>query len=442
MDEKPNTKLPTVSRVLSDGRIVELLYDRENGTTAFVVADVDNISIVDSVDVGGETLVPFSPQNNLIKHGVVMLPSAVESYGSVNELITDISAYLARYLDLSPEFTTLTPYYILLSWVYDAFQEVPYIRFRGDLGSGKTRALLVIGSLTYKGFFASGASTVSPIFHTLDAFRGTLILDEADFRFSDEQSELVKILNNGNVRGFPVLRTMMNHKKEFDPRAFTVFGPKLIAMRHSFEDEALESRFVTEEMGLRPIPPSIPINLPDAQQEEALYLRNKLLSYRFVNLHSSAIKQTIFHDSSSLRTKQIATPLLSIVENEEHRNQLLTLFGQTEASVTGRRSLRPEAALLSVLLKLSENEKLLLIALTDIAHELEEIVGGDIDRVITPRYVGILLRSKLNLTTVRRHGSYFWPTMERTRALMLATRYGVGDMGDLGDFKTDHAVSE
>ena len=372
----------------------------------------------------------------------MVLPSAVEPYGSVNDLITDIRTYLARYLDLSPAFTILAPYYIRLSWVYDAFQEVPYIRFRGDLGSGKTRALLVIGSLCYKGFFASGASTVSPIFHTLDAFRGTLILDEADFRFSDEQSELVKILNNGNVRGFPVLRTMMNHKKEFDPRAFTVFGPKLIAMRHSFNDEALESRFVTEEMGLRPIPSSIPINLPDAQQEEALHLRNKLLCYRFRNLHTSAIKQTIFSDSSSLRTKQIATPLLSIVENEDHRNQLLTLFGHTEASVRGRRSLRPEAALLSVLLKLSEHESLLLIALTDIAHQLADLVGADIDRAITPRYVGILLRSKLNLTTVRRHGSYFWPALERERALMLAARYGVGDMGDLGDFKTDQSTPD
>ena len=81
---------------------------------------------------------------------------------------------------------------------------------RGDYGSGKTRALLTIGSLCYKGFFASGASTVSPIFHTLDAFRGTLIFDEADFRFSDERAEIVKILNNGNVSGLPVLRTMMN----------------------------------------------------------------------------------------------------------------------------------------------------------------------------------------------------------------------------------------
>jgi hypothetical protein len=46
--------------------------------------------------------------------------------------------------------------------------------------------------------------TISPIFHTLDAFKGTLIIDEADFRFSDERAEIVKILNNGNVQGMPV----------------------------------------------------------------------------------------------------------------------------------------------------------------------------------------------------------------------------------------------
>ena len=65
--------------------------------------------------------------------------------------------------------------------------------FRGDYGTGKTRALLAIGSLCYKPFFASGASTVSPIFHVLDAFGGTLVLDEADLRFSDATADLTKI---------------------------------------------------------------------------------------------------------------------------------------------------------------------------------------------------------------------------------------------------------
>ena len=147
-------------------------------------------------------------------------------------------------------FEKVATYYVLLTWLYDAFNELPYLRLRGDYGSGKTRALLILGSLCYKGFFASGASTVSPIFHTLDAFRGTLIFDEADFRFSDEKAEIVKILNNGNVRGLPVLRTMMNRQREFNPQAFHVFGPKIVATRGSYDDKGLESRFHNRRDGL------------------------------------------------------------------------------------------------------------------------------------------------------------------------------------------------
>ena len=61
------------------------------------------------------------------------------------------------------DFEEIATQYILLTWVYDKFNELPYLRLRGDFGSGKTRALLVIGSICYKPFFASGASTVSPL---------------------------------------------------------------------------------------------------------------------------------------------------------------------------------------------------------------------------------------------------------------------------------------
>jgi hypothetical protein len=63
----------------------------------------------------------------------------------------------------------------------DAFNEVPYLRLRGEFGTGKTRFLQTVGSLCYRPIFTSGVSTVSPLFHLLDTFGGTLILDKADF---------------------------------------------------------------------------------------------------------------------------------------------------------------------------------------------------------------------------------------------------------------------
>jgi hypothetical protein len=199
----------------------------------------------------------------------------------------------SRDVDFDASFENVATHYVLLTWLYDAFNELPYLRLRGDYGSGKTRALLTLGSLCYKAFFASGASTISPISHTLDAFRGTLIFDEADFRFSDEPAEIVKILNNGNVRGLPVLRTMMNRQREFNPEAFQVFGPKIVATRGSYDDKALESRFLTEEIGSRKLRSDIPIDLPDSFKEEAREVRNKLLLYRFHRRHEVKLDESL-----------------------------------------------------------------------------------------------------------------------------------------------------
>ena len=65
------------------------------------------------------------------------------------------------------------------------------------------------------------------------------------------------------------------YQREFNPQAFQVFGPKIVATRGSYDDKGLESRFLTEEMGSRKLCSDIPINLPDSFKEEARELRNK-----------------------------------------------------------------------------------------------------------------------------------------------------------------------
>jgi len=211
--QKPNGT-PTVSSILEDGTIVELVYQSTPPRTLFALYNAGRWTLQPHIDIDKKVrLIPFSPNNNLIKNEAVLLPSEPRGYGSEKELLSQVQEFIHRYVDFSPTFERVATYYVILSWLYDVFNDLPYLRLRGDFGTGKTRALLVIGSICYKPFFASGASTISPIFHTLNAFRGTLVFDEADFRFSDERAEIVKILNNGNVRGLPVLRTMMNRQR-------------------------------------------------------------------------------------------------------------------------------------------------------------------------------------------------------------------------------------
>lgn len=424
--EEKQAAVPTVSSCLPDGMLVELVYSGEDKRTRLAVSEGGGIRLVDEFKTAdGETLLPIRATNNLIKHRAVLLPEKPEPYSTVPQLIAAIQAYLHRYVDLSERFERIASYYVLLTWVYDAFNELPYLRLRGDFGSGKTRALVVIGSLCYKPFFASGASTVSPIFHTLDLFRGTLIFDEADFRFSDEKSELVKIFNNGNAKGFPVLRTAVTTKREFDPRAFNVFGPKIVAMRRSFEDQALESRFLTEEMGQRSLRGDIPINLPDRQKDEALSLRNQLLSYRFDALQGIQVNDSLVDSSLSPRLNQILVPLLSLIDDDQLRAEVRDSMKSYDQELYAERSASAEAGVLEVLAELLAQSEKPSIPVADVTALFSSRFGQEYERPATNRFVGGILRKRLRLSTYKSHGIYVVPTSEKPKIDQLCVRYGV-----------------
>ena len=200
---------------------------------------------------------------------------------------------------------------------------------------------------------ASGASTVSPIFRLLDSIRGTLILDEGDFRMSDEKSEIIKILNNGNAKGFPVLRSESINKQEFNPRAFHVFGPKVIATRRNFADHALETRCLTEDMGNRPLRKDIPLNLPESFERELLNLRNKLLLYRFQNLKDSfrETENKISFGQNSLepRMRQLLLPLLAVTPKESAIREILSFADSHQRELITQRGMETEANIVEVL---------------------------------------------------------------------------------------------
>src|SRR5262245_22873934 len=81
MEERPNqekkTLVPTVSEVLEDGSIIELIYRPEDRVTLLALFNAGRWTLQRHVDVtDGDRFVPFSPNNNLIKNEVVLLPSA------------------------------------------------------------------------------------------------------------------------------------------------------------------------------------------------------------------------------------------------------------------------------------------------------------------------------------------------------------------------------
>lgn len=440
IEEVKNQKVtPTVSGVFPDGVILEMVYEPQVRQTSFVVWQNGQWSFETGFNAGQYRLVPYSPNNNLIKNEVVLLPSEPEEYGSEEELLREIEGFIHRYVDASPLFEKIASYYVLLSWVYDGFNELPYLRLRGDPGSGKTRFLITVGSLCYKPIFASGASTVSPIFRILDAFRGTLIIDEGDFRFSDEKAELVKILNNGNAKGFPVLRSeVAAHGREFNPRAYAVFGPKLVATRGFFEDRALESRFITEEMGQSRLRDDIPINLPSECKDEARHLRNKLLLFRFRNLHARQPSEALVDRSIEPRLNQVFVPLLSIIDDGQAREELREVARQYNKEIVAERGMDMEAQVLEIIQTMVASPYKPKLSIKDITSRFIERHEADYERKVTTKWIGTIIRKRLNLKAQKSHGVFVIPLSELGKLEQLYQKYGIG----ISEMPEDDAETE
>lgn len=277
--------------IIDSNRIAEQVYNPEKKIAQFVVWDKNkgyyqtgigniNYKFVDRID--SDNIIYHPIKNEALEKKAVLLPATIQSYVDTRSLMEEIKEYIYTYCDVSDTFLNFCSWYVLFSWVYDRFNTVPYLRLRGDTGTGKTRTLDTVGGLCYKPCFIAGAVTPAPIYRMISQWSGTLIIDEADFRESDAQSEIIKILNCGYQKGKPVLRCKQNDADTI--QTFETYCPKLIGTREDFTDKALESRCLTE-ITAQTDREDIPVDLPQKFFEKREELRNRLLCWRLSNWH-------------------------------------------------------------------------------------------------------------------------------------------------------------
>lgn len=265
-----------------DGHLVELIYDEKAVKTYFAIRYPDgHVGMRDKLVIEGQTYYPMKP-NMMIMKKVVRLPSELVAPVSDEELLETIRAHNQKYFDFAGDdsWEMFAGFYPIFSWIYDGFTSLPYLRMLGDSGTGKSRFLKTVGLKCYRPVYTTAGSSAAALFRTLDIFRGTLVLDEGDFKDSSEASMIGKILNGGYERGVPIMRTGKDADGNFDVEAFDVYGPKVIGMRKDFQDDAIASRCITKETVPMPPDPRIPQYLPPEFDEELTEIQNLLLAHR------------------------------------------------------------------------------------------------------------------------------------------------------------------
>ncbi|MEM2263538.1 MAG: hypothetical protein QW160_04890, partial [Candidatus Bathyarchaeia archaeon] len=317
---------------LSDGRLIEQAFDGEKTFFLIYNPKTDTVEKAESVEDNGVVYKPIeSPE---LSHKTVLLPSDVEEYGSEEALTREVMDFLDRWHE-PPDSASrvLDVYYCFLTYIQDLIPQLPYRRVLASWGKGKSAWIDALGSICYRPVLLAGSDTDKSIVRRMHLWRGTYLVDEADFANSNLYAFIIKILNIG----FDRRKGWYYRCDEDNPKrvlGYYVYGAKLLATRSRYKDVALESRCLTT-IGRENTKP-IPLFRMERFEEEAQRLRNKLILWRFRNyyrvkeeakkLEQPEIAEKLYDgaDRVSSRVKQVILPLW-LVMGEQMREELVAL---------------------------------------------------------------------------------------------------------------------
>jgi len=381
--KKDDKKATHLTKYFDLNYIVETIY--YNKVPKYAVMNGKGPEILDFVKPNDNLwLKPYTdPFGNLDK-GSILLPTAILDYGTTDKLLDEIRDFISTYCYLPDFWLELSSYYALMTWVYDAFTSVPYLEFLGDKDSGKTRIAKCIAECSYNSIKMSGAGSIPALFRLVDRFRGSLFIDEADYKDSEFDSAIAKIVNSGYTRDGVVWRCDV-FEKDYEPRAYSVYGPKILSHREQYKDDATGSRCISFIVPKNSdIPKSIPPQLPPEFAIQGETIRNKALKWRFDNLRSLKPDLTLGSELQS-RYREIAIPLLNLIKNNKFKKTLIEFIAASSKEAKDDSEL---SICVIALRKLLKNEGKYM-RIKDIADEIaaEYTKLGD-TRTVTPKNAG------------------------------------------------------
>ena len=308
---KTGQALPTFGKVLSDGTIIEAIYDptTNNSDLLVITPPSRKFAIMKSYLDPLQRIEYIPPTGRGITDPLTILPTHIaKKTVPIPRLFTEVCDFIRKYVYVGDNDLQIMASYVMLTFVYDQFEKIPYLRFFGAHGSGKSRALRVLRHICYHSTNLGASQTAANIYRILDQIgNSTLFLDEANFFDTSKNSDLVKILNDGYSKDGVVYRCDPNN---YTPRAYQVFSPKVIANHTTYDDPALESRMLS--IGMKPSKDNdVPISLPVSFKKEADYIQGLLLRYR-LDFISEASEFQNYPELSAYdaRTRETILPLI------------------------------------------------------------------------------------------------------------------------------------
>ena len=454
-----------------DGWLVEYLYDPETGECKLAYRSPDHkVDVASSLMIEGRKYVPKFPTTFITRQACVF-PSELGVLKDTRELVAIVEGFIRRWYLLESNYLyRLIAYYVLMTWLYDCFSALCYLRATGEAGAGKSELMRRIGPICYRFMPASGSTSPSSFFRAIEEYKGTLFIDEADLRDGGDMSnDMVKVLNLGAMKGGHIWRmeeVVREGGKEFEVASFNTYGPKLIAMRKEFRDDAVASRSLT--LKLMPREPlelklaGVPLIVSEKFRKEALEVRNLLIRWRLqiweveIPMRDEDVDLEI-----SSRLNQVTMPLKALARDDvQLRGEIERFLREYNREIVLTKSMTLAARVVEALWKIhqypdlrakylqksAEGSEFMMIGdVRQIANELIDEMNEPADKEgskttppdeeerkewkkrrdeLSARGVGAIIRQELQLRVGNRRGKGFPVYWDDIKMQALARRFG------------------
>ena len=355
LEEKKNEKNKgKMKKVVSYIALPDKLYlavKGDNDNYYFAYLDEGEVKLTKVIELEDAIYEPRNPYGDPVYYPTTNIMNA--KYVETNELIKNIEEHLKKYIDLEDRDLEFSIYYILFTWFYRKVHTVPYLAFRGDTGKGKTRMLDVIGQLCFYPLITSGGSSRSAIMRAQEDYKGTLVLDESDFR-GDKEHEMAKYINSGFEDYKPFLLTNRNSGKR---ERYDNFCPKILGMREAFQDAASEGRIFTISP-LETMRTDIPPNLNDIYFQETDLLRDLIARWALENWSkiNGEYMEIIQQLPLEGRIKQLGAPLTILIPilGEDYAKKLIYWLLRRQKEIAKDRANSTEGIIFNAVVDISQ----------------------------------------------------------------------------------------
>jgi putative DNA primase/helicase len=163
------------------------------------------------------------------------------------QLFADIEARILQHLAMPKDLAFIVTLWIAQTWIHQHATYSPILGITSaERDSGKSTLMGIVAFLVRRSLLSVGISAAA-LYRSIEKWHPTFVIDEADEAFVDNP-DLRQVINSGWTRGQGVMRC---DSETSEPRRFSTFCPKAVALKGRRMPDTMLSRTIFIEMKRR-----------------------------------------------------------------------------------------------------------------------------------------------------------------------------------------------